>query len=109
MPIIHRNYHALPGDDFTNWGLARFQKGATNVTEPHFHDCDEWVFMLEGKILMRSEGVECVVEPRDLQVTRKGDVHELIEVLEDCVYFWACGPLSGLKRPGHLDPALTRE
>ena len=108
MPIIQGKNTTLPADDFTNWGLVRFGKGMKNVTEPHFHDCDEYVFMVEGKILMRSEGIDYVMEPGDVLVTRKGDVHELLEILEDTVYFWACGPLSGLKRPGHLAPDMPR-
>jgi len=37
-----------------------------------------------------------------LLVTRMGDEHELLEIVEDTTYFWACTELRGLKRPGHL-------
>lgn len=108
MPIIQGPHANLPANDFTYWGLAKFQKGQRHITEPHFHDCDEYVFMIEGKMLMRSEGIDYVLEPRDLLVTRMGDVHEVVEILEDTVYFWAEGPMRGLKREGHLDPAMPR-
>lgn len=102
MPIIKGPNATVATDDFTFWGLAHFKAGQRNVTELHFHDCDEHIFLVSGKILMRSEGTEYTVETGDLQVTRMGDEHELLEVLEDTTYFWCQGPLRGQKRPGHL-------
>lgn len=102
MPIIQGVHANLPTDEVTGWGLARFQAGQKNVTEPHFHDCDEYVFMLEGRMTMRSEGVVYALEPRDVLVTRMGDEHEILEILEDTVYFWMETALRGKKRPGHL-------
>ncbi len=106
MPIIQGPNTTQPAPDITYWGLARFTKGQRNVTEPHFHDCDEYVFMLEGRMHLRSEGVDYILEPKDVLVTRMGDLHEIVEILEDTVYFWAEGPLRGLKRTGHLKPSL---
>ena len=108
MPIIQGKNANHPANDFTYWGLARFQQGERNITEPHFHDCDEYVFMIEGRMHMRSEGIDYILEPKDVLVTRMGDVHEVVEILEDTVYFWAEGPLRGLKREGHLAPKLPR-
>lgn len=102
MPIIQGPGVTIPSDDFPYWGLVSFKAGERNVTELHFHDCDEYVFMVSGKILMRSEGIEYILGPRDVLVTRMGDEHELLEILEDATYFWCEGPLRGLKRPGHL-------
>ena len=102
MPIIQGPNATQPSDDFAAWGLARFPAGQKNVTTSHFHDCDEFVFMIEGRMLMRSEGVNYVVEPTDVLVTRMGDEHEIMEILEDTTYFWAEGPLRGQKRHGHL-------
>jgi len=102
VPIIQGPNVTTPLDDFTFWGLVNFKAGERNVTELHFHDCDEYVFMVSGKMLMRSEGIDYILGPRDVLVTRMGDEHELLEILEDTCYFWCEGPLRGLKRPGHL-------
>lgn len=102
MPIIKGPNANFPTDEFTYWGLANFKAGERSVTELHFHDCDEFVFMVSGRMRMRSEGLEYVLEPNDVLVTRMGDEHEIIEILEDTTYFWFEGPLRGLKRPGHL-------
>ena len=102
MPIIQGKNAELPTEEFGEWGLARFEAGRRNVTEPHHHACDAFVFMLEGRCVMRSEGIEYTLEPRDVLVTRMGDEHELLEIVEDTVYFWVCGELRGRKRRGHL-------
>jgi len=103
MPIIRPDQRALsPIQEFPAWGLAQFTKGMKNITELHFHDSDEWVFMVSGQCLMRSEGVLHTLNAGDVLVTRMGDEHELLEILEDTVYFWTCTELRGQKRPGHL-------
>ncbi len=68
----------------------------------HYDDCDEFVFMPEGKMRMRSKGVEYVVAPGDILVTPMGDEREILEILEDTRYFWLEGQLRGQKRCGHL-------
>jgi quercetin dioxygenase-like cupin family protein len=102
MPIIQGANANVPTDEFANWGLARFEAGRQNITELHYHDCDEFVFMIEGKCLMRSEGIDYVLVPGDVLVTRMGDEHELKEIIEDTVYFWVESELHGQKRTGHL-------
>jgi mannose-6-phosphate isomerase-like protein (cupin superfamily) len=102
MPLIQGPNATAPTDEFTAWGLAEFEAGRTNVTEPHYHDCDEYVFMLEGKMLMRSEGIDYVIVPGDVLVTRMGDKHEILEILQDARLLWLEGPLRGEKRHGHL-------
>ncbi len=102
MPIIQGARANAPSKEFAHWGLARFEAGRKNVTELHYHDCDEFVFMVEGRCLMKSEGIHYVLEPKDVLVTRMGDEHELKEILEDTVYFWVEGKLRGQKRTGHL-------
>ncbi len=102
MPIIQGPNVTLPTDEFAAWGLARFEKGRTNITRLHFHDCDEFVFMIEGACVMRSEGVVYTLEPDDVLVTRMGDEHELLEIIDDTTYFWVEGELRGRKREGHL-------
>ena len=102
MPIIQGKNADSPTDEFTSWGLAQFQAGEKNVTELHHHDCDEFFFMIEGKLVVRSEGVVYALAKGDAFATRMGDEHEILEILEDTVYFWLETQLRGQKRPGHL-------
>ncbi len=102
MPIIQGPNVTAPTDEFSAWGIAEFKAGHKNVTESHYHDCDEFVFMVAGKMLIRSEGIDYIVGPGDVLVTRMGDEHQVLEILEDVRYFWCEGPLRGEKRPGHL-------
>jgi mannose-6-phosphate isomerase-like protein (cupin superfamily) len=102
MPIIQGQNASVPTDEFPDWGLVHFEAGRRNITELHYHDCDEFVFMIQGKCVMRSEGVLYTLQKGDVLVTRMGDEHELLEILEDTTYFWACTELRGEKRHGHL-------
>jgi mannose-6-phosphate isomerase-like protein (cupin superfamily) len=95
MPIIRGPRANAPSEEFPEWGLVLFEAGRKNITELHYHDCDEFVFMIEGRCVMRSEGVLYTLEKGDVLVTRMGDEHELLEILEDTVYFWACTELRG--------------
>jgi mannose-6-phosphate isomerase-like protein (cupin superfamily) len=103
MPIVQGPNATNSTDEFAGWGLAEFKAGQKNVTELHFHDCDEFVFMIEGKMRIRSEGVEYLVVPSDVLATRMGDEHEILEILEDTRYFWLEGALRGQKRHLHRD------
>jgi len=103
MPVIKKGEDPSKfGLPFSAWGLANFSKGAKNPVEPHFHDCDEYWFILKGKIKAKSEGTTYMVEAGDVLYTKMGDEHEIIEVLEDSTIFWVEGELKGKKRKGHL-------
>lgn len=102
MPLIQGKNATIGTDEYPAWGLVRFEAGRKNITELHYHDCDEFVFMIGGKCLMRSEGIVYTLEKGDVLVTRMGDEHELLEILEDTTYFWACTEFRGEKRTGHL-------
>ncbi|HPU84019.1 MAG TPA: cupin domain-containing protein [Candidatus Latescibacteria bacterium] len=102
MPIIQGPNANVPTAEFAHWGLATFKTGMRNVTRAHFHDCDEFVFMISGVMVMRSEGVEYTLRKGDVLVTRMGDEHEILEILEDTTYFWLETELRGRKRTGHL-------
>ena len=58
--------------------------------------------MIGGVMVMRSEGVEYTLRKDDVLVTRMGDEHEILEILEDTTYFWLETELRGRKRTGHL-------
>lgn len=93
---------ALPTEEFSAWGTARYEAGRKNVVEPHFHDCDEFYLVSKGKMVVRSEGIVYTLVAGDILATRMGDEHEIMEILEDVEFTWIEGPLRGLKRRGHL-------
>jgi mannose-6-phosphate isomerase-like protein (cupin superfamily) len=97
MPLVQ----GLP-DSFFAWGLARHPAGAINPVEPHYHDCDEWYFLIEGSMRVRSEGIEYAMRAGDVLWTPMGEEHEILAVDSDVTMFWLEGPLRGAKRPGHL-------
>ncbi|WAM31333.1 cupin domain-containing protein [Caldicellulosiruptor naganoensis] len=100
-----RNINEQPslfGDPgFSSWGIAYYKKGQKNIVERHTHDCDEYYFVLEGKIKVISEEREYILEKGDMLWTRMGDFHEIVEALEDTTMFWLEGPLMGKRRKGH--------
>ena len=56
MPIIQGPDAGVLTTEFAHWGLATFKTGMRNITRAHYHDCDEFVFMIGGVMVMRSEG-----------------------------------------------------
>ena len=102
MPVIQGKNANYPTDEYTAWGLAKFEAGLTNVSDLHYHDCDEFIFMIEGRCVFLSEGISYTLGKGDVLVTRMGDEHQLVKILENTVYFWAETELKGQKRPGHL-------
>jgi mannose-6-phosphate isomerase-like protein (cupin superfamily) len=109
MPVIQGPGAKIPTGEFAGWGLAEFKAGQKNITEPHHHDCDEFVFMISGKMRIRSEGVDFVLVPGDVLATRMGDDHEILEIIEDTRYFWLEGALRGQKRHGHLHSGREKQ
>ena len=102
MPIIQGPNADKPTDEYPNWGLSKWKKGQKNGVEPHYHDCDEFYFMVEGKCVAKSEGKVYTLEKGDVLATRMGDEHEIMEILEDSTIFWIEAELKGKKREGHL-------
>ncbi|HAM38035.1 MAG: hypothetical protein A2474_04740 [Elusimicrobia bacterium RIFOXYC2_FULL_34_12] len=101
MPIISGKNAVQNTGEFPAWGLVHFKAGQKNITELHYHDSDEFFFMIEGRCVMKSEGKIYTLEKGDVFVTRMGDEHELFEILEDTTLFWLCTELRGQKRQGH--------
>lgn len=103
MPIVtdeDRKKAAFPpGFLYTNWGLARFKSG--EECDYHYHDCDEYWFVVEGQAKVIEDGVEYQVGPGDCVFTPMGSEHKITAVT-DCAEFWCELELRGQKRPGHL-------
>ena len=102
MPIIQGLNADIPTNEYPHWGLSQWRKGEKNITESHYHDCDEYYFMIEGKCVLKSEGKTYTLEKGDVLKTPMGQEHEILEIIEDTTYFWAEAELRGKKREGHL-------
>lgn len=100
MPKASPSQTAFPDwSEVTNYGLNTLEAGAE--LELHFHDCNEYWIIVEGKGLATSEGVEYELGPGDMLLTKAGDEHSLV-VTEKMVaiYFYGVMPPGG--RTGHL-------
>ena len=103
MPVFNpKNINSAPSwVKISNYGVAVMKKGQT--VEPHYHDCDEFWYIVSGKARVRTEGSEYIVQKGDVVCTKMGDDHELIEILEeDYIVVWIETELQGQKRIGHL-------
>ena len=71
--------------------------------ELHYHDAEEFWFVLKGKARIVTEGKEAVVESGDVVCTKLGDEHAILEVVEEpYTQVWIECNLRGQKRHGHL-------
>lgn len=71
--------------------------------ESHHHDEDELWFIVEGKGRILVEGAQRYVQSGDIVLTRRGDVHDFVEVYEPVRGFFASAGLADGSTPGHLD------
>ncbi len=84
----------------SSWGVYTAAKGGQS--DLHFHDCDEYWIVVQGRARVMTEGLEYEVGPGDMVATRMGAQHQLVEALDDLVLVWVEDELRGQKRPGHL-------
>ena len=104
MPVI-RNCDIKSKPDWCNitaFGIHRSKKGESPNVELHYHDCNEYYFVIEGKIRVREEDNEYILEAGDVLCTPMGFQHSLLEFLEDSTILWLEDELKGQKRTGHL-------
>jgi mannose-6-phosphate isomerase-like protein (cupin superfamily) len=90
--------NAQPPDDDTPYDYRK-----TTSFDNHFHDCDEYWIVYQGRGVVYSEGRRYEVGPGDCVATGTGFHHDLPEVLEGpvkAVYFETT--MERAKRPGHL-------
>jgi mannose-6-phosphate isomerase-like protein (cupin superfamily) len=100
MPIVRKGETAFPeGFLFREWGVGHFKSG--QECDYHYHDCDEYWFMIEGQARVVEDGVDYEIGPGDCVFTPMGSEHKIV-ALTDCSEFWAEMPLQGQKRIGHL-------
>ena len=74
----------------------------TTLFDNHFHDCDEYWILFEGRGVAYSEGRRYEVGVGDCVATGMGHHHDFPEVFEPvrAVYFET--DLEGRRRAGHL-------
>jgi mannose-6-phosphate isomerase-like protein (cupin superfamily) len=68
----------------------------------HYHDCDEYWIIFEGRGIAVSEGRRYEVGAGDCVATRAGDHHDFPEVYETVRAAYFETTLRGMKRRGHL-------
>ena len=112
MPVVKREDFGT--DRAPRWakvagGVAAMgcsTRDAEGLVEPHFHDCEEFWFVLEGKAKVMTEGREYVVQTGDVVCTRMGDEHAILRILEAPYrQVWVACNLRGARRKGHLHRA----
>jgi len=85
----------------TAMGCSTRDKGAT--VELHFHDAEEFWFVLNGKAKVMTDGKEYIVEKGDVVCTHMSDEHAILEIIEPpYTQVWIECNLRGQKRRGHL-------
>ena len=100
MAVIRNGDKSFPeGFGFSCWGLATLEPG--QESDYHFHDCDEYWFILEGRGLVTEDGVDYEVGPGDTVFTPMGSEHRL-KAATRLTEFWCECTQRGRKRPGHL-------
>jgi mannose-6-phosphate isomerase-like protein (cupin superfamily) len=109
MPIVKREDFGT--DRAPGWcrveggicGVGFSSRGLDGQVEPHFHDNEEFWFVINGKARVRTEGEEHVIEKGDVVCTRMGDEHAILEVLEaPYQQVWVACNSRGQGRKGHL-------
>ncbi|MDA1191753.1 MAG: cupin domain-containing protein [Candidatus Poribacteria bacterium] len=87
----------------SNWGIFGCDK-ASAPSDLHFHDCDEYWLIIQGKAVVRCDDEDQVMEVGDLLCAKMGEQHQIVEVLSDEPFrgVYLEGPMRGKMRGGHL-------
>ena len=72
------------------WGVVKVAKGPMSA-RLHSHPYDEYVFMLEGRCILRNAGEEIEYRAGDIGHFPRHEEHCGVEALEDTVYVWTRG------------------
>lgn len=68
----------------------------------HYHDCDEYWLIIDGRCVAISEGRAFLLEPGDCLVTGMGHHHDIPVVIDPILGVYFEGTMEGRKRAGHL-------
>jgi mannose-6-phosphate isomerase-like protein (cupin superfamily) len=104
--------HERPAwSDVTSTGTFRVNPGQT--FDRHYHDCDEYWFIREGRAVIEIDDERYAVEAGDIVCTEMGREHDFLQVLEPVTGFWFEAVLKldgelGKGRAGHLHRSPER-
>ena len=81
-----------------------------DTVELHFHDGEEFWFVLEGRSRIMTDGEEHTIETGDIVCTQMGEEHAILEVIEaPYTQVWVMCNLRGQRLTGHLHRDSTSE
>jgi len=84
-------------------GMGFSSRDLDGQVELHFHDNEEFWFVINGKARIATEGTAYIIEKGDVVCTRMGDEHAILEVLEaPYQQVWIACNRRGRGRSGHL-------
>jgi Cupin domain len=106
MPVFRATSQSDGGPKWPDWcnfsSAGIFMVPVNGHFDRHYHDCDEYWLVFQGRARVLSEGVEYDVGRGDIVCTRAGEEHDVLGVWEDlAAFFLEDGLLPGGK-PGHL-------
>ena len=88
------------GFAFSHWGVGRLKSG--EGSDYHFHDCDEYWFIIQGQAKGIEDGVEFDLKAGDCVYTPMGHDHQITATTDDCINVWFAMEYRGKQRHGHL-------
>ncbi|MHB9036988.1 MAG: cupin domain-containing protein [Armatimonadota bacterium] len=103
MPVLkHAEWHKKPGwCSFSDYGICRMSAGEFEP-DYHFHDCDEYFFVIDGRAVVRLECQDYEIGEGDAVLIPMEAGHQILEIKEDLTILWIYDELKGLKRTGHV-------
>jgi mannose-6-phosphate isomerase-like protein (cupin superfamily) len=89
-----------PWSDVTSAGIFRVEPNGR--FDRHYHDCDEYWLIFEGRALVSVGDRRYTVEPGDIVCTETGVEHDIVAVAGRLSGFWFEGRTPPGGRIGHL-------
>jgi len=86
---------------FSACGLYRLRKGEAEP-DYHYHDCDEYIIVVEGEADLLLEGETHRAGPRNCVCIPAGGKHRVLQAHEDLTLVWIYDALEGASREGHI-------
>ena len=107
MPVIRTSTKSMGKGNRPEWsgvtsaGIFRIPTVGGKM-DCHYHDCNEYWLIFNGKAKILSEGKAYYVKPGDIVCTEAGHEHDILEVYEDLEAFWFEDATPEGGRIGHL-------
>ena len=102
----------IEGDERPPWSdvasTGTFHIVAGQTFDRHYHDGDEYWFIVAGRAIIEIEDERYTVEAGDIVCTQVGREHDFLQVFEPITGFWFEAVLNPGGRPGHLHRSAER-